>query len=232
MAHVAVYIAFYTSLIKSLFSLVFARLYTSQCPSKRDLTGQIAIMTGANSGIGLSIATQLARQGATVYLACRSLDRGGKAVDEIVSKVGGKSAGKVHCWKLDTSDLASVHTFCAKWTQEGIKIDMLIHNAGIASPPPATPSTTKDGKDLVYVTNFLGSFLMTCLLESNLTSDARVVLTSSTGHYSGAHLLQPPTSAVKSSRFQALKSYIYKTLKLTSSAPAYAHSKAAQVLFA
>jgi NAD(P)-dependent dehydrogenase (short-subunit alcohol dehydrogenase family) len=232
MARLEVYIAFYTSLLKSLFSLVFARLYISQRPSRRDLTSQIAVITGANSGIGLSIATQLVMQGATVYLACRSLDRGERAVDEIVSKVGEKSVGKVHCWKLDTSDLASVRAFCARWTQQGTKIDMLIHNAGIASPPPNTPSTTEDGKDLVYVTNFLGSFLMTQLLDSNLTSDARVVLTSSTGHYSATYILQPPALTTESTPFQALKSSVYRNLNLTSSAPAYAYSKAAQVLFA
>ena len=66
---------------------------------------------------------------------------------------------------------------------------MLVHNAGIASPPPNSPKTTKDGKDLVYVTNFLGSFLMTHLLEDCLTKDARVVLTSSSGHYSAAKTL-------------------------------------------
>ena len=58
MAPLNVYVSFYSSLFKSLFTLAFARLYTPQKPSKRDLSGQTAIVTGANSGIGLSIAVQ------------------------------------------------------------------------------------------------------------------------------------------------------------------------------
>ena len=58
MASLNVYVSFYSSLFKSLFTLAFARLYTPQKPSKRDLSGQTAITTGANSGIGLSIAVQ------------------------------------------------------------------------------------------------------------------------------------------------------------------------------
>jgi NADP-dependent 3-hydroxy acid dehydrogenase YdfG len=183
--------SFYSSLFKALWTLVFARLYTPQEISTRDLSGQIAIITGANSGIGLSIATQLARNGATVYLACRNSQRGAKAVDEISSKIGGKFQGKVHCWELDTSDLKNVRNFCARWAHEGKKIDMLVHNAGIAAPPPESPKTTGDGKDLVLVTNFLGSFLMTHLLEPYLSITARVVLTSSSGHYAASQILKP-----------------------------------------
>jgi len=61
---------------------------------------------------------------------------------------------------------------------------MLVHNAGIASPPPNSPKTTEDGKDLVYVTNFLSLFFITHLLEDSLADNARVVLTSSLGYYS------------------------------------------------
>lgn len=233
MAPSKVYVSFYTSLFKSLWTLVFARLYTPQQVSKRDLSGQVAIVTGANSGIGLSIATQLARQNATVYLACRSLDRGRKASEGIISKVGEKSEGKVHCWELDTSRLDSVRAFCEQWSKEGQRIDMLVHNAGIASPPANAPTATKDGRDLVIVTNFLGSFLMTHLLEPHLTTTARVVLTSSTGHYSATRLLQPPQPAHPPSFLSKIWKSIAAHLNLqSSSAPTYAHSKAQQVLFA
>jgi NAD(P)-dependent dehydrogenase (short-subunit alcohol dehydrogenase family) len=234
MASLKVYMSFYASLLKSLLALAFARLYAPQRPSRRDLSGQIAIVTGSNSGIGLSIATQLVRQGATVYLACRNTDKGERAVDEIVSKIGEKSIGRVQCWKLDTSDLASVRSFCEQWTQEGRKINMLVHNAGIASIPPNTPSTTKDGKDLIELTNFIGSFLMTHLLESSLSTDARVVLTSSTGHYGAERLLQPrhAPSTAKPSLFKQGQDLVWQKLNLSSPAPAYAHSKGQQVLFA
>lgn len=233
----SVYLAFYTSLFKGLAALAFARVYTSQRPSTRDLNGQVAIITGANSGIGLSIAVQLAKQGATVYLACRNLQRGEKAVDEVISKVGEESKGRVHCWQLDTSDLNSVRNFSKRWREERTKINMLVHNAGIASPPSGSPSTTKDGKSLVYVTNFLGSFLLTHLLEEHLAGDARIVLTSSTGHHAAAEMpfLKPQKSTPTSppSLFTRLKKSICNTLGLeVSSAPEYGLSKAQQVLFA
>lgn len=232
----SVYLSFYASLFKGLASLAFARLYTPQRPSTRDLSGQVAIVTGANSGIGLNIALQLAKQGATVYLACRNLRRGEKAVEEVVAKVGEQSKGRVHCWLLDTSDLNSVRIFCNRWHAEGEKIDMLVHNAGIASPPPNSPSITKDGKSLLYVTNFLGSFLMTHLLESHLSDDARVVLTSSTGHHSAAGTFLRPQKTSPTSPPNLL-SHFWNTISTAlnldpSSAPLYGLTKAQQVLFA
>ena len=77
--------SFHKSLAKSLCSLAFARLYKPQQIPTRDLTGQIAIVTGANSGIFLLVALTLARQGAVVYLACRNADRGAAAVDQVVA---------------------------------------------------------------------------------------------------------------------------------------------------
>lgn len=224
---------FYTSLLKSLSTLVFARFYTPQHPPNRDLTGQTAIVTGANSGIGLSIATTLAHQGATVYLACRSLERGNAAVEEVVRRVGDDSKERIYCWELDTSDLSSVRQFCEKWGREGRKeIDMLVHNAGITSPPNGGPTKTKEGLSIVYVTNFLGSFLMTCMLEKHLSPTARVVSTSSTGHYSARMLRKAKAKPSKNTVLTTkLTKSTQETPGLTSSAPAYAQSKAQQVLF-
>jgi 3-oxoacyl-ACP reductase-like protein len=75
MTPLSIYISFYTSLIGGMLNLLFARLNTPQKPQQRDLSGQTALVTGANSGLGLSIATSLAQQGATIYLACRNLDK-------------------------------------------------------------------------------------------------------------------------------------------------------------
>lgn len=234
MAPFQLYVDFYSSLFKSLWTLVFARLYTTQSLSKRDLTGRTAIVTGANSGIGLSIATHLTRQGATVYLACRSQERGAKAIDEIVSNIGDKSRDRLHCWKLDTSDVTSVRAFCDRWKQQGSHdIDMLVHNAGIATIPTNSPSTTPEGNDLILTTNFYGSFLMTRLLLLHLTSTARVVLTSSTGHYGALEFLQPPKQHGAPGLFKRLVTTLSTSLNLTSpSAPTYSYSKALQVLFA
>ncbi|KAH7385319.1 hypothetical protein DE146DRAFT_680939 [Phaeosphaeria sp. MPI-PUGE-AT-0046c] len=221
MAPLQLYLSFYSSLFRSMWTLAFARLYRPQNLSKRDLTGRIAIITGANSGIGLSIATHLARQGA-------------KAIDEIVSKIGDKSRDRLHCWNLDTSDLSSVRAFCGRWEREGShEIDMLVHNAGIASIPANSSPTTPDGNDLILTTNFLGSFLMTRLLLPHLTSAARVVLTSSTGHYAAADLLQSQQAQHAPGFFARLGAFISTKLNLpTPSSPTYTHSKALQVLFA
>lgn len=230
MASRELFLAFYSSVFKSIWTLIFARFYAPQQVSKRDLTGQIAIVTGGNSGIGLCIATQLTRQGATVYLACRSIVRGAKAIDEIVSKVGEKSRDRLHCSMLDTGDLSSVRSFCSRWAAKGNKIDMLIHNAGIAE----APANTADSTNLILTTNFYSSFLMTHLLLPDLAHDARVVMTSSSGHYSAPRLLQPPLPPRGTpSRLANLKNTIWTKLNLTpSSAPDYAHSKGQQVLFA
>ncbi|KAH5975744.1 hypothetical protein HBI85_019900 [Parastagonospora nodorum] len=232
MAPLSLYASFYSSLFKSLGALVFAKLYTPQPVSKRDLSGQIAIVTGGNSGIGFSIAKQLARQGATVYLACRSLDRGDRAINEITTTIGESCTGRLHCWKLDTSDMSSVRAFCDRWAREGSTIDMLVHNAGIASPPKNISNTTPDGKDLVIVTNFLGSFLMTKLLEPHLSPTARIVMTSSTGHLASDLILQPPQPP-SAGLVSTIKAFISEKLNLVkSSGPSYVHSKAQQVLFA
>jgi NAD(P)-dependent dehydrogenase (short-subunit alcohol dehydrogenase family) len=232
--------SFYISLFKSLLSLVFARLYRPQYVPKRDLSGQTAIVTGANSGIGLSIAIALAAQGANVHLACRNADRGSAAVEQVVAHCGDSSKARVHCRILDIGDLSSVRSFGAQWeTEGGGNIDMLVHNAGIASPPIGSSPLTKAGLNIIYTTNFLGSFLLTHLLEPCLSPTARVVFTSSTGSYSAtSHLLHKNASdALKASEPGIVERVLTKGkaflgVEAESSAPAYGLSKAQQVLFA
>lgn len=230
---------FYTSLVQSLLSLVFARLYKPQYVPKRDLAGQTAIVTGANSGIGLSIATALALQGADVYLACRNADRGAAAVDQITARCGNKSKARISCRVLDIGDLSSVRAFCTQWRKEGGDIDILVHNAGIAAPPAGSSAKTSEGLDIMYTTNFLGSFLMTHLLETHLSPSARVVLTSSTGSYSAAAQLlhDDVPSQGKHSAPGVIAQILAKSksalgIVAENSAPAYGLSKAQQVLFA
>ena len=223
----ATLISFYASLCASLFSLVFARLYTPQNPPTRNLSDQTAIVTGANSGLGLSIAVALAKQGATVYLACRNPDRGAAAVEHVLSQAGETSHGRVFCWIVDVGDLASVREFCGRWKKEGDKkIDVLVHNAGIPAPPSKSSWQGQDGLDIMYTTNFLGSFLMTHLLEDRLSPTARVVFTSSSGHYGGIFPLRSESTDTAKELGKALEN------TPVSSVPAYSLSKAQQVLFA
>lgn len=238
MSTLGVMYSFYLSLAKSLLSLVFARFYKRQDVPTRDLTGQMAIVTGANSGIGLSIATALAKQGATVCLACRNPDRGTAAVEHVVSQCDIKSNGRVFCMILDVGNLSSVHEFCQIWEREGKKIDILVHNAGIAAPPMGSSTKTEGGLGIIYTTNFLGSFLMTHLLEAHLTPKARIVMTSSTGSYSAAaHLLNNESSTTKPQAPGILARIISNGkaivgLDAEGSTQAYGLSKAQQVLFA
>ncbi|QIW95650.1 hypothetical protein AMS68_001168 [Peltaster fructicola] len=170
----------------STLQLLGGRLLPAPRVRDVDLTGKTAIVTGANSGIGLSLAKSLAAQNATVFLACRSIQRGEDAARQI-SDSSSTEKSKVHVLQLDTSDLSSVRDFAKSWKSSSTapkQIDILVHNAGISGAPPGT-EITKDGFGMIYATNFLGSFLLTSLLESSLSHDARVILTSSFGQYGG-----------------------------------------------
>ncbi|KAG9195389.1 hypothetical protein G6011_00510 [Alternaria panax] len=241
MAPLSLYTSFYTSVAKAVFTILFARLYDPQNPPHRSLKGQNAVITGANSGIGLSIATALAEQGATVYLACRNVEKGHAAVASIVSQLGYEAETSVFCWTVDVGDLHSVRAFCEKWEGQGRKIDMLVHNAGIPEPPIGTRKTDEKGRDIVLVTNFLGSFLMTCCLEKHLSEQGRVVLRSSTGHYGALGMVMRTRPGGVASKTAGDDGSIARGLlgKLkaylgigTGSLHSYALSKAYQVLFA
>jgi NAD(P)-dependent dehydrogenase (short-subunit alcohol dehydrogenase family) len=134
-----------------------------------DLDGRTAIVTGANSGIGLVAARELARAGARVVLAVRSTEKGRAAAASI--------QGTVDVRALDLADLASVRAFAA-----GVdgNVDLLINNAGVMAVPEAR---TKDGFELQIGTNHLGHFALTNLLLPQVTG--RVVTVSSGAHRMG-----------------------------------------------
>ncbi|KAJ9613546.1 hypothetical protein H2200_003488 [Cladophialophora chaetospira] len=184
-----------TSVYRQIINLLIGRALpdlTTFIPNV-DLTGKNAIVTGSNSGIGLTIALELARRGANVALACRSLSRGETALQHILWNVP-EAKGRVSVLKLDTSDLDSVKAFAVQWVESTAsasrgaagakKLDILVHNAGISHAPPGK-ELTDDGIETLYATNFLGSFLLTYLLEPYLSGNARVVFTSSTGQLAG-----------------------------------------------
>ncbi|GAA3605061.1 SDR family NAD(P)-dependent oxidoreductase [Nonomuraea rosea] len=145
--------------------------------SMPDLTGKTAIVTGANTGIGLPTALELARHGAHVVVAARNPGKGAAAVAEIQRAVPG---AEVEYGRLDLSDLASVRTFAA-----GVgKVDLLVNNAGIGMIPR---QETKDGFEMQFGTNHLGHFALTGLLLPLLLAapGARVVNVSSDAHAMG-----------------------------------------------
>ena len=139
-----------------------------------DLTGLTAVVTGANSGIGLVTARELAGHGARVVLACRNTAAAEAASLEIV--------GDTRVEQLDLSSLASVRDFAERWDGP---LDLLINNAGVMTPP--TYRETADGFELQFGTNHLGHFALTGLLLPHLLDAAapRVVTVSSIAHFGG-----------------------------------------------
>ena len=146
-----------------------------------DLTGKIAIVTGANSGIGYETALALARKGATVILACRNKDKGEAAVRQIDQEV---PTAEAKLMLLDLANLAAVRRFAGEFTAHYDRLDMLINNAGIMATPFGK---TADGFELQFGTNHLGHFALTGLLLDRImqTPQARVITASSGGHRFG-----------------------------------------------
>lgn len=146
-----------------------------------DQTGRIAIVTGANSGIGWDTARALAQKGATVIMACRSVDKANSAAEKIRQV---DPAGKVVVMPLDLGDLESVRKFAAGFLKQYNRLDLLINNAGVMAPPYGK---TKQGFEQQFGTNHLGHFALTGLLLDtlNVTPGARIVTVSSGAHQMG-----------------------------------------------
>ncbi|GAB2866282.1 oxidoreductase [Actinocorallia aurea] len=138
-----------------------------------DLGGRRAIVTGANSGIGLKTALELARHGAYTVLACRSKERGEAAVAAIGAAVPG---ARVSLAIVDLADLSSVRTFAGEQARE--PLDLLVNNGGVMAIPRAL---TVDGFERQFGTNHLGHFALTGLLLPALLrrEGARVVTVTS-----------------------------------------------------
>ncbi|MFG2597329.1 oxidoreductase [Streptomyces sp. NPDC048462] len=151
------------------------RRYANDLP---DQSGRTAVVTGANSGIGLITARELARHGARVLLACRDERRGKEAAARIRSAV---PDADVEFAGLDLADLSSVREFAAAYTPD--RLDLLINNAGVMALPYRR---TADGFETQFGVNHLGHFALTGLLLPKLlaTPGARVVTVSS-----GLHVL-------------------------------------------
>jgi len=137
-----------------------------------DQTGRTAVVTGANSGLGLATARALAAAGAHVVLAVRDVAKG-EAADV---------PGDVEVRRLDLADLESVRGFAENWTGE---LDLLVNNAGIMAVPAGI---TVDGFELQFGTNHLGHFALTNLLLPAITD--RVVTLSSLMHRVGGIAMQ------------------------------------------
>jgi NAD(P)-dependent dehydrogenase (short-subunit alcohol dehydrogenase family) len=146
-----------------------------------DQSGRVAVITGANSGLGLETARVLAAHGATVVLAGRDPGRTSAAADGIR---GQQSDAAVETAEVDLASLESIRKAAADLTARFPRLDLLINNAGVMFPPH---TLTKDGYELQFGTNHLGHFALTGLLMPSLlaTPGSRVVTLSSNGHRAG-----------------------------------------------
>jgi NAD(P)-dependent dehydrogenase (short-subunit alcohol dehydrogenase family) len=144
-----------------------------------DQSGRVAVVTGANSGLGYATARGLALRGARILLACRSEERGAEALARLRSEVPGALA---EVRPLDLADLASVRSFAAGYDTD--RLDLLINNAGVMAVPYAK---TADGFETQFGVNHLGHFALTGLLLPRLLAapGARVISVSSSMHRTG-----------------------------------------------
>ncbi len=146
-----------------------------------DLSGKVAIVTGANSGLGFETVLALAGHGANVVLACRNLDKGRDAQSRILAA---HPTALVELSELDLASLASIRSFVARFKTTHEKLDLLCNNAGIMAIPRRE---TEDGFEMQLGTNHLGHFALTGMLMDRLASGtkSRIVSVSSLFHATG-----------------------------------------------
>jgi protochlorophyllide reductase len=151
-----------------------------------DQSGRLALVTGANSGLGLETARALAAHGATVVLACRSPQKAAAARAQLLEDLArtAMAQGALDCLTLDLADLASVAAAADTLEKRYGRLDLLINNAGVMAPPR---TLTRDGFELQFGTNHLGHFALTQALLPLFQgqTDPRVVNVTSGAQYFG-----------------------------------------------
>lgn len=181
-----------------------------------DLSNKNILITGANSGIGKAAAVQLARCKANVIMACRSMERGAAARDEVRQVSAG---GSVDLMQVDLASLSSVRRFASELQTRYSRLDVLIHNAANFDLSMKKPVLTGDGLETIFATNHVAPFLLTWLLLDMLKSSApsRIITVASKG------LMLYPNLDIEFDNLQGSRKF--------SPQHAYYHSKLAQVMF-
>jgi retinol dehydrogenase-13 len=158
--------SFYPILLALFLGLILGfRSYMrgAKCPSQSRIDGKIAVVTGADSGIGFETARGLAQRGARVILACREEEKATAAIAAIKKHIG--PVCNLSFLKLDLASLQSVREFAAAFSRQEKHLDILVNNAGVMCHPFAK---SVDGFELHFQTNYLGHFLLTHLLLGKL----------------------------------------------------------------
>src|SRR5258705_1050914 len=146
--------------------------------------GRLAVVTGANTGLGFETARVLATRGASVVLAVTNIEKGRRAAARIVDAAPGANVMVQH---LDLASLDSIRAAAEELRSKHPRIDLLINNAGVMFTPK---QTTRDGFELQFGTNHLGHFALTGLLVEQMLAvpGSRVVTVSSLAHRIGARI--------------------------------------------
>jgi protochlorophyllide reductase len=146
-----------------------------------ELQGRVALVTGANSGLGLETTRALAAKGAHVIMACRNQEKGAQAQDSLEKSI---PAASLELAELDLASLASIRAFAERFQAQHTQLDLLFNNAGVMAIPYRK---TQDGFEWQFGTNYLGHFALTGLLLPTLlvTPQSRVITTSSVAHRTG-----------------------------------------------
>ena len=154
-----------------------------------DQSGKVAVVTGANSGLGYEASKALAAKNATVVMAARNMEKGQAAVDRIRAEI---PTADLELRQLDLGSLESVDEFVAAVLGEHDTIDLLLNNAGLMATPAGE---TADGFETQVGTNHLGHFVLTMGLLPALENApaARVVTQTSMARMQGTTLSEPTT---------------------------------------
>jgi NAD(P)-dependent dehydrogenase (short-subunit alcohol dehydrogenase family) len=181
-----------------------------------DLSGKTVIITGANSGIGKAATIQLAELGANVVMACRSIERGRTALQEVKERTG---SSEVELLQVDMSSQPSIRRFADEFESKHERLDVLIHNAANFDLTQKTPVLTPDGVETILATNHVGVVLLTQLLLDKLKASApsRIITVASKG------LMVYPKLDIEFENLNGERSY--------NPQHAYYHSKLAQVMY-
>ncbi|KAF5282264.1 hypothetical protein FQR65_LT14396 [Abscondita terminalis] len=204
-------------LIPTIFLLICIRKYKERgwgkCKNAVKLNGKVAIVTGANSGIGYEITKELALRGAQVIMACRDLNKAAKAMYKIKQEI--KSTSILVPMELDLSSLESIKGFCDEVITTYQQIHVLVNNAGV-SYPKNVKAQTKDGLEIHFGVNYFGHYVLTTLLLTALANaeSSRIIVISSMLHENGK-----------------LHLHDLNLERVTEKTDAYANSKLANVYF-
>jgi NAD(P)-dependent dehydrogenase (short-subunit alcohol dehydrogenase family) len=153
----------------------------------------VALVTGANTGLGFEIARGLLTEGRTVVLGCRDLKKGEEARAKLVAETGNPNAVLM---QVDLANLARLKNFVTKFEAKFSRLDLLVHNAGLW---PRTRRRTEDGFEMTFGVNHLGPFFLTHALRPLLekSAPARVVVLTSSLHFKAELDFEDPMFKVR-----------------------------------